>query len=105
MNWDAIAAVGQSLSALALVAVFIQVRQARHEMHRSILESRQNVGRELDLFRAGNERLGKIRAKANAALLNAPHPVIRRSWTQRASLLKRRKQCFMTSSLGLDTSR
>jgi hypothetical protein len=74
MSWDAIGAIGQMLGALALFGVFIQIRHAREESRRSILEQRNNVGRELDFARSGNERLGQIRSKANAALLNTPHP-------------------------------
>ena len=68
MNWDAIGAIGQAVSALALFGVFIQVRHAGYEMRRSIMESRMSAGRELNMFRASNERVARIRSKAFAAL-------------------------------------
>ena len=43
MNWDAIAAIGQAVSALALVFVLLQVRDARADMRRSLLDSLSNT--------------------------------------------------------------
>jgi hypothetical protein len=40
MNWEAIGAVGQVVSALALVIVIIQVRHARQEMQRAAVLTR-----------------------------------------------------------------
>ena len=40
MNWDAIGAIGQATSALALLFVWIQLRHARQEMQRSISTQR-----------------------------------------------------------------
>jgi hypothetical protein len=76
MNWDAIGAIGQAIGAFVLIAVFVQVRHARNEMRRSILEERYNAGRELYLARSSNERLLQIRSKANATLLNVPMPIL-----------------------------
>ena len=76
MNWEAVGAIGEAFSALALFGVFVQIRHARQETRRSIFEARQNVGRELSLTRASNEKLGRIRSKANVALLNTPHPTM-----------------------------
>jgi hypothetical protein len=41
MNWDAIAAVGQAVSALALVFVILQLRLARDEMRRATRQARR----------------------------------------------------------------
>ena len=42
MNWDAVGAVGQVFSALALFFVLVQVRHARADTRRSVLDSMAN---------------------------------------------------------------
>ena len=68
MNWDAIAAIGQAASALALVFVLIQVRHARAEVRRSISQSRTTNSRELIVLRATDERLMNILLKSSEKL-------------------------------------
>ena len=43
MNWDALAAIGQTVSALALIFVLMQIRHARADMRRSVLDSMANA--------------------------------------------------------------
>src|SRR5262249_16561466 len=43
MNWDAVGAIGQVVGALALVFVLMQVRYARADMRRSVLDSMANA--------------------------------------------------------------
>jgi len=57
MIWDAIAAVGQAVSALALLLVLVQVRHARGEMRRSVSQGRADVGRQLWMLQAANTQL------------------------------------------------
>lgn len=68
MGWDAIAAIGQAVSAFALVFVLVQVRHARQEMRRSISQARANVGRELWMLRADNPQLSGLLLRIDAAL-------------------------------------
>jgi hypothetical protein len=65
MNWDAISAIGQAVSALALVVVIVQIRYARAESQRSLSQGRGQAFREL---LAGDERNSQLLAKANSAL-------------------------------------
>jgi len=68
MNWDAIAAVGQAISALALVFVLVQLRHARQEVRRSISQKRTDVVRELWMLRADNPQLSGLILRADTAL-------------------------------------
>ena len=68
MNWEAIGAIGQAVSALALVFVLLQVRHAREEMRRSLNQGRAETVRQLHLTRASNSDLAGLRIKAEAAL-------------------------------------
>ena len=68
MNWDAIGAIGQAVSALALVIVIVQVRHARREVQRSVTQSRGEAARELILNRVNNQWLNGLNVKANSSL-------------------------------------
>jgi hypothetical protein len=45
MNWDAIGAIGQAISALALAVVIVQLRYARADSRRAISEGRTSASR------------------------------------------------------------
>ena len=66
MNWDAIAAIGQAVSALALVLVLFQVRQAREETLRSVGQARLFGSRDLFLTTATNKELASALARLRA---------------------------------------
>jgi len=76
MNWDAIAAVGQAISALALVFVLVQVRHARQEARRSVSQARANAARELWMLRADNPQLCGLLSRTDAALSGQHHPFL-----------------------------
>jgi ABC-type branched-subunit amino acid transport system substrate-binding protein len=57
MNWEAIGAMGQAVSALALVLVLVQVSYARGEMRRAARQSRADTSRELWLAQANDNGL------------------------------------------------
>ena len=67
MNWDAIAAVGQAVSALTLVLVFMQLRHAREEMQRSVVRMRLEGARDMDLTFGTHPELASALARANEA--------------------------------------
>ena len=77
MNWDAIAAIGQMLGSVAVLVTLgylaVQVRHARSEVRRSISQGRADAARELTMYRASNERLSRVMAKANDALRMEPN--------------------------------
>lgn len=64
MNWDAMAAIGQAVSALALVFVLVQLRHARQEVRRSVSQARADAGRELWMLRADNPQLSGLILRA-----------------------------------------
>lgn len=68
MSWEAIAALGQAVSALALVSVLIQVRQARDEARRTASQYRLDSAHDMTSVFLNNERLGAIVCKAHTAL-------------------------------------
>jgi hypothetical protein len=68
MNWDAIGAIGQAVSALALLFVLVQLRHAREEMRRSVSRARADVGRELWMIRADNPQLSGLLTRTEVAL-------------------------------------
>ncbi len=76
MSWDAIGAIGQAVSALALVFVLVQVRHAHQEMRRSISQARANGGRELFMLRANNPQLSDLLLRIDAALSGQQTPLI-----------------------------
>src|SRR5262245_1213400 len=57
MNWDAIGAVGQAVSALALVLVLVQLWYARGEMRRAARQARADTSRALWLAQANDSGL------------------------------------------------
>src|SRR5215831_18930079 len=63
MEWDAIAAVGQAVSALALVLVLVQVRQAREEARHAAGQARLMGSREMFLATATNHQLADALAR------------------------------------------
>ena len=76
MNWDAIGAIGEALSAIGLFFVLLQVRHARAEVRRSVSQNRAEATRQQVMALATNERLAGIEAKARAALGGQMDPVI-----------------------------
>jgi hypothetical protein len=66
--WDAIGALGQAVSALALIIVIVQVRHARSEVRRSISQTRSVGGRELLMSRANSAELCSLIAKVGTAV-------------------------------------
>jgi len=63
MSWDAIAAIGQAVSALALVIVIVQFRHARSEVRRSISQTRAEGARELMMVGANSPDLCNLLTK------------------------------------------
>ena len=72
MNWDAIGAMGQAVSALALIIVIVQVRHARSEVRRSISQTRAEGGRELLMSKANSADLCNLIAKVRTAVGRKP---------------------------------
>jgi hypothetical protein len=73
MNWDAVAAIGQVVSAFALFLVLFQVRHARDEMRRSASQARKDGSRTLWLA-AAQPDLASVWSKAQAATGQKPSP-------------------------------
>lgn len=63
MNWDAIGAIGQGVSALALVLVLVQLRHAREQMQASARQSRFEPTRDVFLAQATNPQLASTLQK------------------------------------------
>jgi hypothetical protein len=76
MSWEAIGAIGQAVSALALVFVLVQLRHAHQEMRRSISQARANGGRELWMLRADNPQLSGLLLRIDAALSGRENPLM-----------------------------
>src|SRR5262245_23576685 len=74
MNWDAIGAIGQTLSALALVVVFVQLHGAREEARRSARDARLLNARETFLAAATNQHLSSILNRLSVASGTPPRP-------------------------------
>jgi hypothetical protein len=68
MNWEAIGAIGQVLSAAALGFVMLQIGQAREQMRRSISDARAQALREMLVNRANHPELRATLVKARRAL-------------------------------------
>ena len=72
MNWDAIGAVGQMLGSLAVFTTLgylaVQLRQTRAEVKRSISQGRAGSNREMAMYRASNEQISDIFARAHQEL-------------------------------------
>jgi hypothetical protein len=75
MNWDAIAAIGQLVSAFALFLVMFQVRHARNEMRRSASQARKDSSRTLWLA-AAQPDLASVVSKAQAATGQKASPAV-----------------------------
>jgi hypothetical protein len=75
MNWDAVAAVGQAVSALALFGVLIQVSHARTEARRSVLDAMSHSLISV-LTMSLDERYQRANVKAHAALGGERHPFV-----------------------------
>src|SRR4029453_18451008 len=75
MNWDAIAAIGQAVSALALVLV-VQLSYARAEMSRTVTQARTDDAVDLMSFRGGDENGRLTFGKMRAALELPDHPFV-----------------------------
>jgi hypothetical protein len=75
MNWEAIGAIGQLVSALALFLVLFQVRHARNEMRRSASQARKDGSRTLWLA-AAQPDLASVMSKAQAAAGQPPSPAV-----------------------------
>ena len=73
MNWEAVGAIGQVVSAFALFLVLFQVRHARNEMRRSASQARKDGSRTLWLASAQPD-LASVITKAQAATGQKPSP-------------------------------
>ena len=67
MSWEAIGAIGEAFSAIGLFFVLMQVRFARAETRRSVVQHRSDALRDIYLHRATSERLLAARAKVQAS--------------------------------------
>src|SRR4029434_3540006 len=76
MNWDAIAAIGQSVSALALVFVVIQVRHARNELRRGARQDRIEGNRDTFFAQATNPQPASVIQRLCASTGSRPEPYI-----------------------------
>src|SRR5262245_36217144 len=73
--WNAIGAIGQAVSALALVFLFVQIGHARAEARRALSQGRAEAVRDLIKW-SSEERMNRIVVKANAALNPLPEPTL-----------------------------
>src|SRR5512147_1385410 len=76
MNWDAIGAIGQAVSAFALIIVIVQVRHARSESRRALSQGRGEAVRELMRTRVTDPKLNGLYGKANVAFGGKPPPFL-----------------------------
>ena len=67
MNWDAIGAIGQAISALALVVVIVQVRLSTAETLRSVRQTRTDGEHRMLMDTAESQWLNHVIAKAMKA--------------------------------------
>ena len=75
MHWEAIGAIGQVVSALALVIVIVQIRHARSESRRVTSQRRAYALRDVNINTC-EERISSIVTKAQTALGSAPTPLV-----------------------------
>jgi hypothetical protein len=75
MNWDAIAAIGQGVSALALFGLLIQLSHARAEARRSVLDAMTNSIISVSTMSL-DARYISASMKAHAALGGERHPFV-----------------------------
>lgn len=76
MNWNAVGAIGQAVSALALILVFVQVRDAREEMEIAANRARLEGTRDMFLAQATNAELGDVWSRAQVAGGTPPGPFL-----------------------------
>jgi hypothetical protein len=80
VNWEAIGAIGELLSATAvfvtLIYVAFQVRNARKELQHNVLNSRDVATRELLLETIRNPLLGAAIAESDFSFREKPNPVL-----------------------------
>jgi len=86
MNWDAIGAIGEATSALALIFVIQQVRLTRAESRRAFSQARAEAIREIN-SQWLDERIATIWTKANIAL-DVPVPPTIAALMERAKLTR-----------------
>ena len=67
MNWDAIGAIGEAVSALALVVVFVQIRLSTAETLRSVRQNRTNDEQWMLSEHAQSEWVNRVVAKGMKA--------------------------------------
>jgi hypothetical protein len=67
MNWNAVSAIGQAVSALALILVFVQVRDAHEEMEIATNRARLEGTRDMFLAQATDGELGDAWSRARVA--------------------------------------
>jgi hypothetical protein len=72
MNWEAIGAIGQVASALALVFVLVQVRHARETMEHAARQDRLDASRELWLTLAVHPEVATLIPRVNNAAGGEP---------------------------------
>ena len=72
MNWEAVAAIGQGVSALALVFVFLQLRHARETMQQGARQNRLEATREVFLALATHPQLASAMERLGTS--SAPMP-------------------------------
>ena len=69
MNWDEMGAIGQVLWSIAVFVTLgylsIQVRHSRAEVRRSITQTRATSNREVAMYRASDEQMLDIFARAH----------------------------------------
>src|SRR5262245_48751331 len=75
MSWEAISAIGQAMSALALFGVFIQLSYARAEARRSVLDAMSNSIISVQAMSL-DPRYLNASMKAHAALGGDRHPFV-----------------------------
>ena len=73
MNWDAIGAIGQAVSALALIFVIVQVRHATAESKRALSQGRAEAAARVNAFFL-DHRVASAWAKAVSALAARSNP-------------------------------
>ena len=77
MNWEAIGAIGEAISALAFIGVIVQVRLSTSETLRSIREDRSVDARRTLMDTAQSEWLNRVVAKGFAAFNDQKLPFVK----------------------------
>ena len=68
MNWEAVGAIGQMISAFAFVLALIQIRHLQTERQLALRRERVDRFVQVNMTSANNERLMSLRAHANEVL-------------------------------------